>query len=334
MFIADNFDWIFLAVLGVVSGFASGLLGIGGGLVIVPALIFALPFFDVSGPEIPKIAMATSLALVVPTSIASAQAHAVRGAVEWPMLGMLAPGIVIGAFVATLLFPLFNVQMVVLMFVIFAVVSSWRLLRGPEHDAPHIVADPTPSRLAITSAKGAAGGGIAAVLGIGGAFFILPMLLRFIPLHRAIGTTSALAIPLSLAGSAGYVLADAPSGCQQGCVGYIFFPAVAAIGICAVLSAPLGAWVTHRSPVMMLRRLFACFLILAAGNLAVKTLYPEMAMPPGTADIEVPSRDPGRAELARRTDPGIERRHPSPAPATGEPPEPAEPGPVHYPPPR
>ena len=274
IFINDEFGLVFLTILGCVSGFSAGLLGIGGGLVTVPALIFALPHFGVSGPEIPKIAMATSLALIVPTSIASTQTHAARGAVDWPMLVTLAPSIVAGAFLASVLAPAFNAHLVVLIFVTFAVVTAWRLIHGNETRPEQTCGAGTPPDPLSIAVKGVAGGGLAAAMGIGGAFFIIPILVRFISMQRAIGTASALAIPLSLAGGAGYILAEAPAGCQQGCVGYVFFPAVAAAGISAVLAAPFGAWLTQHSPVVALRRLFALFLICAAGNLAYKSIYP------------------------------------------------------------
>lgn len=329
--LSNNFDWICLVVLGSASGFASGLLGIGGGLVIVPALIFALPRFGISGPEIPKIAMATSLALIVPTSIASAQAHLARRAVDWPMLGILAPSVIVGAFLSATLVPKFNTHLVVLLFVTFAVVTSWRLLLRGEEGATETLADVKPAA-AETVLKGAAGGGVAAVLGIGGAFFIIPILLRLVPMQRAIGTASALAIPLSIAGSAGYVLAEAPPGCPHGCVGYVFFPAVAAVGISAVLAAPLGAWLAHHAPAALLRRLFALFLTFAAGNLAYKAFSPALGDlgAPGVATIieghirEQPSLVPPRPERAVRH----QRRPSRQYPRTAEPPEPSEPEPA------
>ena len=331
MLLSHHFDWVVLTIVGCVSGFASGLLGIGGGLVIVPALIFALPHFGVSGAEIPKIAMATSLALIVPTSIASAEAHAARGAVDWQMLGMLAPGVGAGAFLAATLVPEFNTDLVVLLFVTFAAVSSGRLLLPAENGTSRGAAEGKAPDAATLALQGAAGGGAAAILGIGGALFNIPVLLRFIPMQRAIGTASALAVPLAMAGSAGYLLAAAPSGCREGCIGYVFFPAVAAIGIGAVLAAPLGAWLAHRSPVAILRRLFALFLICAAGNLAYKTLYPELRRG-GTqramAVIEGLLREPAPSASPRRKQVIVHRRRPSRRDLRmAEPPEPAEPEP-------
>jgi uncharacterized membrane protein YfcA len=318
---------MFLTIIGGISGFVSGLLGIGGGLVIVPALIFALPHLGISGPDIPKIAMATSLALIIPTSIASAQAHAARGAVDWRMLGMLAPSIVVGAFLSAILAPTFNTHLVVLLFVAFAVVTSWRLLARGEKET-HDPAAVKPPSAATTSLKGATGGGMAAALGIGGAFFIIPILERFMSVQRAVGTASALGIPLSIAGSVGYILAEVPSGCRQGCVGYVFFPAVAAVGISAVLAAPLGACLTHRSPVAVLRQLFALFLICAAGVLAHKTFYPELMSRSARSPTTV-KENPLQEHTLGTSPRGEEAIDNQPRPdlelEAGEPPEPAEP---------
>ena len=327
--LGDDLEWIKLIFIGCASGFVSGLLGIGGGVIIVPALILTLPHFGVSGPDIPKIAMGTSLALVVPTSIASAQAHAIRDAIDWPLLGLLAPAIIAGAFSAAFLVPSFSTYFVVLLFVTFAIVSSCNLLRHAEEPT----FNGSPLNAAAIGLKGAIGGGISAILGIGGAFFTIPILLRFIPMQRAIGTAAALAIPLSFAGSAGYLLAETPSGCGQGCVGYIFFPAVAAVGISAVLAAPLGAWLTYCAPVIILKRLFAFLLLCAAGNLAFKTFSPALPTPrEAVASATVSPVKMSPPVPMRKAAAGYRSAPPADF-GTGEPPEPAEPASIFPPPP-
>jgi uncharacterized membrane protein YfcA len=240
------------------------------------------------------------------------------------------PSIIVGAFLSATLVPKFDAYLFVLLFVGFAVVTSWRLLRRAEKAVIPYSGKVEPGSTATTTLKGMAGGSAAAALGIGGACFVIPILLRFIPMQRAIGTASALAIPLSIAGSAGYILSAPPSGCLQGCVGYVFFPAVAAIGIGAVLTAPLGAWLAHRAPVAILRQVFALFLICAAGHIAYKTFDPELTTQ-GTQRVIVllkklfrtrtSSASPQTEEIRRQ------RHRPSPQELTvEEPPEPAEPG--------
>ena len=272
--VGDQLGVIFLLLVGCASGFASGLLGIGGGTIVVPALILGLPLLGVTGPEIPKIAMATSLALIIPTSIAGAQAHAVRDAIDWRLFVLLAPSIVAGAFAATAFAAGFNVQLLTLLFVAFAVITAWGLMRRDGRTPAAAQAEAKRPCLFAVAAKGLTGGAFSAVMGIGGAFFTVPILARFVAMPRAIGTASALALPMAVAGAGGYLLAGSPEGCKAGCAGYIFFPAVTLAGIGAVLTAPFGAWLAHRLPVVTLRRLFALFLIFAAVNLTYKTLSP------------------------------------------------------------
>ena len=102
------FAWGMLAAVGCVSGLSAGLLGIGGGLIVVPSLIYGLPLLGIAGPDVPKIATATSLALVIPTALASAQAHAAKGAVCLKSAALLAPGIIAGSFLAGTLAPVLN----------------------------------------------------------------------------------------------------------------------------------------------------------------------------------------------------------------------------------
>ncbi len=263
-------DIVLLVPLGVATGILSGMLGIGGGSIVVPALIFGLPHFGIAGPDVPKIAMATSLALIIPTSIASTQAHADRGSIDWLMAAALTPGIGAGAFLTGAFASVLNVHFVVVIFAAFTLFTAWGLASGRR--APSSTPKAAPCFLCMT-AKGVGGGALAALVGFGGAFFIVPLLARTIPMQQAIATAGALALPTAVAGTSGYLLADTPAGCAD-CAGYVFLPAVAALGISAVLAAPIGVWVAHVAPVALLRRLFAAFLVFAAGSLAYKTLSP------------------------------------------------------------
>jgi uncharacterized membrane protein YfcA len=262
--------WPLLVALGCASGFFSGLLGIGGGTILVPALVAGLPLLGVEGPEVVKIAMATSLALIIPTSIAATQMHLSKAAVDWRLLALLGPSIIAGSFVAAAFARGINVTVLSGLFVAFALYTAWGLMRRPAR-AVHARPGSTQPGLIRITVTGVLGGALSSLLGLGVAFFAVPVMARFVSMQTAIGTAAALGIPMALAGIAGYVLAGAPAGCE-GCAGYIFLPAVAAIGISAVLAAPIGARLTHLLPVILLRRLFGGLLILAAGHLALKTL--------------------------------------------------------------
>ena len=263
-------EFVFLVPLGVITGILSGMLGIGGGSIVVPALIFGLPLFGVAGPDVPKIAMATSLALIIPTSIASAEAHADRGAIDWLMAAILTPSISAGAFLTGAFAAALNVHFVTVIFIAFTLFTAWGLASGRRTPSGGLQASPCFPCMML---KGVGGGALAALMGFGGAFFAVPLLARMLPMPRAIATAGALALPVALAGTAGYLIADAPAGCAS-CTGYVFLPAVAALGISAVLSAPIGVRAAHGLPVAVLRCLFAAFLVFAAGSLAYKTLAP------------------------------------------------------------
>jgi hypothetical protein len=124
----------------------------------------------------------------------------------------------------------------------------------------------------VIAAVGLVGGAVSSLIGLGAAFYAVPFLSRFTAMPKAIGTAAALNVPLAVASVLGYASADAPAGCGSGCLGYVYGPAIGPIGITAVLAAPIGARLTHSLPLLVLRRLFAAVLLMAAGNFAVKTL--------------------------------------------------------------
>lgn len=265
-------SWPLLAALGCLSGFLSGLLGIGGGIVIVPALVLALPLIGIEGEALPRIAIATSVAIMVPTAIASAQQHSLRGSLDWPSLVLLAPSIVSGSFVAGYFARHVSTELLCLLFVAFALYTAHGMMRRPairvRHQAP---ASNRPPLVSLT-AVGLFGGALSSLIGLGNAFYSVPFLARFIEMSKAIGTAATLNVPLAAAGVLGYAMSDAPPGCSAACFGYIYLPAVAAIGIGAVLAAPAGALLTRVLPVLLLRRVFAVVLVVSAVNLAARTL--------------------------------------------------------------
>ncbi len=269
----ETFDWQILVLLGCMSGFLSGLLGIGGGLILVPGLIVSLPYFGIDGPELAKIAMATSLALIVPTSMASIQAHASKGAVDLRLFALLGPSIVAGAVVAPIFAPAISSTFLTALFVLFALYTALRRDARcvPSGKRPASRGGERPGLIRITL-TGLLGGSVSSLLGLGVSWFTVPMLERFGSMPRAIGTSAALCLPMAAFGLAGFVLSPTPAECLSGCSGYVYLPAVAATGISAVLAAPMGARLTHVLPVRALRSLFALFLIAAAAHLTYKSL--------------------------------------------------------------
>lgn len=257
-------------VLGLCSGFLGGLLGIGGGGIIVPVLIYMLPLAGVDGPNLAKIAIATSLAVVMPTAVSSSRAHLARHAVEWRALLALAPGVVLGALGGAAIAANVSGVMVVLVFVMFLLFSAWRLA-GFTHASRNTAMTPLPGA-ANLAAKGAGIGVLSALVGVGGGALSVPLLSGHMSMQRAVGTGAALGVPISVAGVAGYLLLTTPADCSANCVGYVYWPAALLTAVPAVLMAPVGARLAHVLPVLALKRAFAVLLLLVSLNLAYKAL--------------------------------------------------------------
>ena len=284
-------SWPLLAALGCVSGFLSGLLGIGGGAVIVPGLVVMLPMLGVEGEVLPKIAIATSVAIMIPTSIASAQQHCAQGSVDWYSLTLFTPSIVLGSFAAGFFAHAINTQLLCLLFVLYMLhIARGMVRRRTVRAQRHASARTRPHLVAFTFV-GLIGGALSSLLGQGNSTYSVPFMSRFIAMRQAIGTAALLNIPLAAAGVLGYISGESPRGCGTACFGYVHLPAVAAIGISSVLAAPAGALLTQGLPVMVLRRLFAVVLAGSALNLAAKTL-PLAAAPTYVADALQRLRSP------------------------------------------
>ncbi|MEZ5560474.1 MAG: sulfite exporter TauE/SafE family protein [Pseudomonadales bacterium] len=247
--------------IGVVSGFLGGLLGIGGGVVIVPALVIlldALQFLD--REHVTAVAVATSLSCVLFTSISAATTQIRARMVEWRIVRRWAPFLVLGSYlsgwVATALpVPVFRGFIgAFLLFVAFVMLTSWK--PGPHRSAPGIL----PSSL-----LGTAGGLVSGIAGIGGGNVVVPTLIYFnTPVHRATATSSTLGVPIALAGSLGYVTVGLGLDLGPGMLGYVYLPAFLAIVASAVVTAPLGVKVAHRVQAQPLRRAFGVLLILVS----------------------------------------------------------------------
>jgi uncharacterized membrane protein YfcA len=251
-------------ITGALSGFLAGLLGIGGGFVVVPAIALVLPYVGIGGPEIMKIAVATSLAIIIPTSLASLQAHAAKSAVDWLALGRLAPGVLAGSVAGALLSTFISSLALTVLFCVLMLYTAFRMFVTAGNQGAAL--SPLPGVFSL-SFRGAGIGVASSLLGVGGAFLSIPVLANHTPIHRAIGTASALGLPLAIGGAASYLLLASPASCSHDCVGYVFLPAVSTAGMAAVLTAPWGARLAHATSVATLRRIFASVLIVVAGGL-------------------------------------------------------------------
>ena len=257
-----------LALLGLGTGFLAGLLGIGGGMVLVPFLTHILGKQGVEPGLAVKMAIATAMATIVFTSLSSVRAHHQRGAVRWDLVQRLAPGIVLGSLAASLgVFALLKGSFLAVFFALFVGFSAWQMLRNKK---------PAPSRqMPGTAGQLAAGGTIgflSGMVGAGGGFISVPFMVWCnVPIHQAVATSAALGFPIALANASGYVLGGMGlAGLPPASLGYVWLPALGVIATCSVLTAPLGARSAHQWPVDRLRRVFAVLLVALASYMLWK----------------------------------------------------------------
>ncbi len=256
-----------LLLLGSVTGFLAGLLGVGGGMMMVPFLTLILSARGVDGGTAVKMAIATSMATILFTSLSSVRAHHRLGAVRWDLLGGLAPGIVLGGVAAGAgIFALVKGQGLALFFAVFIGYSALQMLLDKKPKPGREMPGP-----AGRTAVGAAIGLLSGLVGAGGAFMSVPFMTWCnVPIRQAVGTSAALGFPIALANTLGYVVAgwSLPPALPGG-FGYLYLPALAIIGAASVTMAPLGARTAHRTDVRKLKRLFAFLLV----GLAAYMLY-------------------------------------------------------------
>lgn len=247
------------AVLGMVAGILAGLLGVGGGLIIVPALVAVWLSAAVVGEHMMQLAIGTSLATIVFTSLSSVFAHHQRGSVDWPVFLRLAPGIVLGAWLGAAWASYLPGDILKTVFGVFELLVAAQMgfaLRP----APHRT---LPGAVGMLTAGGLIGT-VSAIIGIGGGTMTVPFLTWCnVTMQRAVGTSSACGMPIAVGGALGYVVMGwSEAALPQGSVGFVYVPAFVGITVASMLFAPLGAALAHRLPVLVLKRVFSVFLAL------------------------------------------------------------------------
>lgn len=250
-----------LLILGSCTGFLAGLLGIGGGMILTPFITLILSL-DTSIPQthIVHIAIATSMASILFTSMSSVRAHAQHQAVLWPVLSMLIPGIILGSMIGAQVAGSLSTFWVTLIFTIFVGYSASKMLL-PKKSTTQRTLPNRPGLMLVGSGIGF----ISSIVGAGGGFIAVPFLSSCqVPLQKAIGTSAAIGFPIALFGTIGYVY----SGLQQRALpswpimlGYVHLPALACIAGMSMLFAPVGASIAHRINTKPLKRIFAFILL-------------------------------------------------------------------------
>ena len=249
--------WILYLALGAFAGVLAGLLGVGGGLVIVPMLTFIFTSQGLPPEHILHLALGTSLASIMFTSVSSLRAHHGRGAVNWSVVRRITPGIMIGTFCGSWVAAQLSTEFLKILFVIFQYYVAAQLLLNIK-PKPH---RQLPGGLAMCGIGGMIGG-ISSLVGIGGGSMSVPFMVWCnVAMHTAIGTSAAIGFPIALAGAAGYLFNGLSVQLPPHSLGFIYLPALLGVSVASVVTAPLGARMAHSLPIDSLKKAFALLLL-------------------------------------------------------------------------
>lgn len=251
--------WMEFALTGIFAGFLAGYLGIGGGLVLVPALSWIFSRDPATAGVAVQMAVATSLATMLFSSLSSVLAHHHRRAILWPQVRLLLPGLLIGALLGAVIADRISSASLGNVFGVFALLVGLQLLRGSAQPGNR----PLPGRLP-TAGIGFAIGSVSSLLGIGGGSMTVPWFLwHGQQTRKAIATAAACGYPIAVAGTLGFILLG---GNDSGTLtlGYVHLQALLGVTVFSVIGAPLGVAAIHRSKPLFARRVFAFFLLLVA----------------------------------------------------------------------
>ena len=259
-------DWtvvIELALLGACTGFLAGLLGIGGGMVLTPFFTLLLGNAGIPPEHIVHVAIATSMGTILFTSLSSVRAHAKRGAVLWPVVYSVAPGILVGAVIGAQITGMLSTFWIGLVFAGFVYFSATKMILGGK---------PAPTRN-LPGKGGLFGAGgvigiISSLVGAGGGFISVPFMTYCnVKIHNAIGTSAALGFPIAAAGTVGYIISGWGIETMPGwpvTLGFLHVPALLSVAVMSILTAPLGAKLAHAMDTKPLKRIFAGLLFILA----------------------------------------------------------------------
>lgn len=250
-------DILLLLASGALAGTLAGLLGIGGGVIIVPTLALVFEHQGQDPAVIMHVAFGTSLATIVMTSLSSIRAHQRRGAIQWPIFRAITPGILLGGLIGAIVADFIPGQTLKIAFALFILVVATQMASGLA-TKPRRTLPPPAGMLAVGSIIG----GISALMGVGGGSMSVPFLTWCnVRVRSAVATSAAIGLPIALAGTAGFVISgwDTPARPELS-LGYVNLPAFLGIVVASMATAPLGAWLAHRVPELVLKRIFAVLL--------------------------------------------------------------------------
>ena len=251
-------DTFFLLSMGAMAGMFAGLLGIGGGIIIVPVLSIVFTSQGVSIDVLMHLSIGTSLATIVITSISSIRAHHKHQAIDWPVVKLMAIGVFIGGILGSVIAQFIPGEELKTIFSIFIFLIAVQMFVG-NTAKPHRTLPKMPGMILTGTGIGI----ISALMGVGGGSMSVPFLTWCnMSIRRAVATSSAIGFPIAVSGTIGFIfmgwsVAERP----ELSIGYVSLPAFFSIAVASLLFAPLGAWVAHRISPVILKKIFAVFLL-------------------------------------------------------------------------
>ncbi len=260
---------VIYACLGAVAGILAGLLGVGGGIVIVPMLSVTFAMQNLPHELIMHLALGTSMASIIFTSFSSAMAHNGRQSVLWNLVKIITPSIILGTFFGSFIASKIPTRYLQLFFALFLLVVAFQMFFGKNPKANRQL----PDSLGI-SLFGAVIGIISSLVGIGGGTVSVPfMVFHNVELRKAIGTSSAIGIPIAVAGAAGYLINGLSNpDLPEYSLGYIYLPALFGLVLFSSLTSPVGAKLTHSLPVHRIKKCFAFLLLVVSIKMFLETI--------------------------------------------------------------
>jgi uncharacterized membrane protein YfcA len=260
----------FLLVVGAFAGVLAGLLGVGGGIVLVPAFYYVFQTLGYGGAQLMQICVATSLATIVVTSLRSVRAHHAKGAVDWDILRTWAPGIVVGAALGVLVATRLRSETLTLVFAGLALIVAFYMAFSRPHWRLGAAMPTGAARIALSPAVGFA----SVLMGIGGGSFGVPLMTLYgRPIHRAVATAAGFGVLIAVPAVIGFMLNAPAPDAPPFSVGLVNGPAFVIVIAMTLITAPLGAGLAHRMDPAPLKRVFAGFLFLVALNMIAKAVF-------------------------------------------------------------
>lgn len=263
-------EWIAAyLMLGAVAGFLGGMFGIGGGTVLVPLLLMLFEAQHFPAQHAMHLALGSSMAVILFTSVASMREHHQHGAVNWQVVRHITPGILLGTAIGSLVAASISPFYLTIFFALFVLFAASQILLDIQ---PH--ASRQLPGIAGMTLTGTFTGWISTLVSVGGGTITVPFLIWCnVPIRHAIGTASAIGFPIAVGGTIGYILTGLhATGLPDSSLGYVYLPAMLGCAIVSVITAPIGAKTAHRTNVVLLRKLFAVLLIGLAAKLLWKVL--------------------------------------------------------------